>query len=252
MSLAKASTTRPIFIQSFSKIFQKENIKLCLSNLLQALMPLTVISVHSLDHPYCKVNVLFCVILSVAINHNGLPSSTTAFQKHKAYTLSHSSLNNTNLIPFDLLLTMKVKIFPKFKSCYWKTRFMLFRSFSPFSETLQRLQSSIRLLRPDLQLQWKSFSTWNQDTTEIQPEAKQFSQARTCPFSRDTSWHTTCTEEPNWASWQWQQTSFLNSKGSQSAHQSMEMSLASASATENTFQVMQLTSWNQWKKPTSA
>jgi len=108
----------------------------------------------------------------------------------------------------------------------------------------QGLQSNHRLPRLDLRLRWNPFSRQNQDTTETQPEAKQLSQARICLFLRDTPWHTTClpvlpqeAEDHSW-SWLWQQeTSLPNSKGSQTAGQSMEVCLASGSATENAFRV---------------
>lgn len=45
---------------------------------------------------------------------------------------------------------------------------------------------------------------------------------------------TTEAEKPKRLLWQWQETSFSNSKRSQSTHQSMEICLASALATEST------------------
>lgn len=64
--------------------------------------------------------------------------------------------------------------------------------------------------------------------------------------TRPASLHYHRGEEPNWSLWQWQETSFPDFKRSQSVHHSMEICLASAA--ENTFQIMELTSWNQWEK----
>lgn len=142
-----------------------------------------------------------------ARQNNGLPSSfTTAFHKLKVYTLIHPSLFPTPQTQF--LLTC---------SCWYKLWFFLslilvtkrqglccsiifpllfFRCFRVYRAIL------IPTLQW-LQLQWNSFNSWNQDTTEIQSEAKQVAQART---SRDTPQHTTCllalletTEEDNWS-----------------------------------------------------
>lgn len=164
----------------------------------------------------------------------------------QAYSLPHPSLLQATQIQFLLTFSFQYKLW-FFQSLTLITNSyngMLFHYFPPFfSEMFQGLQSNHRLLRLGLQLRWNLFSTWNQDTTEIHPEAKQLSQARICLFLRPQ--HTTCllmllqeAEEYNWSWLWWQKTLCLNSKGSRSACQTMEICLASGSATENAFHVM--------------
>lgn len=93
VSLTKAGTARPIFIKSFSKIFQEENTKLCLSYLCQALTTSVLFSVHSLDHPCFKVSILFYAMLPVTVKQNGLPSSLLQPFKITRFTTSLPSLS---------------------------------------------------------------------------------------------------------------------------------------------------------------